>query len=43
MLHRPIGMGIMGFHDSLYMMNIPYATDQAVDFADKSMEANTLL
>ncbi|GIS32548.1 MAG: hypothetical protein Ct9H90mP4_04620 [Gammaproteobacteria bacterium] len=30
MLHRPIGMGIMGFHDSLYMMNIPYATDQAV-------------
>jgi ribonucleoside-diphosphate reductase alpha chain len=39
MLHRPIGMGIMGFHDSLYMMNIPYATDQAVDFADKSMEA----
>ena len=39
MLHRPIGMGIMGFHDSLYMMNIPYATDQAVDFADRSMEA----
>ena len=39
MQHRPIGMGIMGFHDSLYMMNIPYATDQAVDFADRSMEA----
>ena len=37
--HRPIGLGIMGFHDSLYMMGIPYATDQAVDFADKSMEA----
>jgi len=39
MKHRPIGLGIMGFHDSLYMLKIPYATDEAVEFADRSMEA----
>ncbi|MEN9338252.1 MAG: Ribonucleoside-diphosphate reductase 1 subunit alpha [Candidatus Parcubacteria bacterium] len=36
--HRPIGMGIMGFHDALYMMNINFDSDQAVQFADESME-----
>jgi ribonucleoside-diphosphate reductase alpha chain len=36
--HRPIGMGIMGFQDALYAQKIPYASDQAVDFADVSME-----
>ena len=36
--HRPIGMGIMGFQDALYAMRIPYASDQAVEFADLSME-----
>ncbi|MDO4223756.1 MAG: ribonucleoside-diphosphate reductase subunit alpha [Acinetobacter sp.] len=36
--HRPIGMGIMGFHDALYSMNIAYSSQQAVDFADESME-----
>ncbi len=36
--HRPIGLGIMGFQDALYKMNIPYASDAAVDFADASME-----
>lgn len=36
--HRPIGMGIMGFQDSLYKLNIPYASDRAVEFADESME-----
>ncbi len=39
MKHRPIGLGIMGFHDSLYMLNVPYASDEAVEFADRSMEA----
>lgn len=38
MKHRPIGLGIMGFHDALYMIGTPYASQEAVDFADKSME-----
>ena len=38
MRHRPIGLGIMGFHDALYMLNTPYASQEAVDFADTSME-----
>jgi ribonucleoside-diphosphate reductase alpha chain len=36
--HRPIGMGIMGFQDALYVKKIPYASEAAVDFADESME-----
>ncbi len=39
MKHRPIGIGIMGFHDVLYMLKTPYASEEAVEFADKSMEA----
>lgn len=37
--HRPVGLGIMAFQDSLYELRIPYASDAAVEFADKSMEA----
>lgn len=36
--HRPVGLGLMGFQDALYMMRIPYDSVQAVDFADESME-----
>ncbi len=36
--HRPVGMGVMGFQDSLYIQRIPYASDGAVKFADNSME-----
>ena len=36
--HRPIGLGIMGFQDALYIQNISYASHEAVEFADKSME-----
>ena len=36
--HRPIGLGLMGFQDALYMQNIPYCSEDAIDFADKSME-----
>ena len=37
--HRPVGMGIMGFQDCLYQLRLPYASDEAVAFADRSMEA----
>ena len=37
--HRPVGLGVMAFQDSLYELRIPYASDAAVDFADQSMEA----
>ncbi|MDZ7891111.1 MAG: ribonucleoside-diphosphate reductase subunit alpha [Rhodoferax sp.] len=39
MRHRPVGLGLMAFQDSLYELRIPYASDAAVEFADKSMEA----
>jgi ribonucleoside-diphosphate reductase alpha chain len=39
MRHRPVGLGIMGFQDALYELRIPYASDAAVAFADRSMEA----
>ena len=38
MRHRPIGLGLMGFHDALYMMDINFDSDEAVAFADESME-----
>ena len=37
--HRPVGMGIMGFQDALHIMRVPYASDAAIEFADRSMEA----
>jgi len=37
--HRPVGMGIMGFQDCLHLMRVPYASEAAVEFADRSMEA----
>ena len=37
--HRPVGMGIMGFQDCLHLMRVPYASQAAIDFADRSMEA----
>ena len=36
--HRPIGLGLMGFQDALYMQNIPYCSEDAIEFADRSME-----
>ena len=39
MRHRPVGLGIMGFQDCLYELRVPYASQAAVEFADKSMEA----
>jgi ribonucleoside-diphosphate reductase alpha chain len=37
--HRPVGLGVMAFQDSLYELRIPYASSEAVEFADQSMEA----
>ncbi len=37
--HRPVGLGIMGFQDCLHMLRIPYASKEAVEFADHAMEA----
>lgn len=37
--HRPVGLGLMGFQDALYQLRVPYASDAAVAFADRSMEA----
>jgi ribonucleoside-diphosphate reductase alpha chain len=39
MRHRPVGMGVMGFQDCLHMMRVPFASQEAVAFADTSMEA----
>jgi ribonucleoside-diphosphate reductase alpha chain len=37
--HRPVGLGIMGFQDCLYRLRLPYASVEAMAFADRSMEA----
>jgi ribonucleoside-diphosphate reductase alpha chain len=39
MRHRPVGLGVMGFQDALYELRVPYASKEAVEFADRSMEA----
>ena len=36
--HRPVGLGIMGFQDCLQKLRVPYASEEAVEFADRSME-----
>ena len=37
--HRPVGLGLMGFQDALQVLRLPYASDDAIRFADESMEA----
>ncbi|MEI7842595.1 MAG: ribonucleoside-diphosphate reductase subunit alpha [Gallionellaceae bacterium] len=37
--HRPVGLGIMGFQDVLHELRLPYSSQEAVEFADRSMEA----
>jgi len=36
--HRPVGLGIMGFQDCLHRLRIAYASQEAMEFADRSME-----
>ncbi len=38
MRHRPVGLGIMGFQDALYMQDIPFGSEECVEFSDSSME-----
>jgi ribonucleoside-diphosphate reductase alpha chain len=36
--HRPVGLGIMGFQDALYLADMDFDSDATVRFADYSME-----
>jgi ribonucleoside-diphosphate reductase alpha chain len=36
--HRPVGLGVRGYHDALYMLGINFDSKESVDFADESME-----
>ena len=36
--HRPVGLGIRGFQDALYALDINFDSDECVKFADYSME-----
>ncbi|MGB8366947.1 MAG: ribonucleoside-diphosphate reductase subunit alpha [Candidatus Babeliales bacterium] len=36
--HRPVGLGLMGFQDALYQLNINFTDPQAGEFADEIME-----
>lgn len=36
--HRPVGLGLMGFQDALQSLRIAIASEEAVRFADESME-----
>jgi ribonucleoside-diphosphate reductase alpha chain len=38
MRHRPIGLGVMGYQDALYQLNIDFDSAENIDFADRSME-----
>lgn len=38
LLHRPIGLGLMGHQDALFMLDLNFASEEAVDFADTSTE-----
>jgi len=37
--HRPVGLGVMGLQDALYMKRVPFDSPAAVDFNDEFMEA----
>lgn len=38
MRHRPVGLGIMGFQDALYKLDIPFDDARALEFSDNVME-----
>ena len=37
--HRPIGLGVMGLQNALYEKNLPFNSQDAVEFNDEFMEA----
>jgi ribonucleoside-diphosphate reductase alpha chain len=37
--HRPIGMGVMGLANALYMKGVSFASEEALAFNDEAMEA----
>ena len=39
MRHRPVGLGIMGLADALYMLDIDFDSEEAVKYNDEMMEA----
>jgi ribonucleoside-diphosphate reductase alpha chain len=36
--HRPVGLGVMGLQDALYLLNINFDSDAGVDFSDYTQE-----
>ena len=36
--HRPIGLGIMGFQDALYLLDLAFESEEALEFSDATME-----
>jgi ribonucleoside-diphosphate reductase alpha chain len=36
--HRPIGMGVMGLQNAMFLLNIPFQDQKACDFSDELME-----
>ncbi|MDF1825136.1 MAG: ribonucleoside-diphosphate reductase subunit alpha [Verrucomicrobiales bacterium] len=37
--HRPVGLGVMGVQNALFVRDTPFASDAAVEFNDEFMEA----
>jgi len=38
MKHRPIGLGVMGLQDALFLLNLDYDSEEAIDFSDEIQE-----
>lgn len=38
MKHRPVGLGMMGYQDALYQMEIDFDSEENLEFSDQSME-----
>lgn len=39
MQHRPVGLGVMGLQDAIYMLDLRFDCDEAVDLSDQLQEA----
>ncbi len=36
--HRPVGLGLMGLQDALFLQRVPFDTPEALEFTDRVME-----